>query len=275
MIELCDALGLSVEALGAGLNRCFEEYVIPINFTPLLVSMMLRTDAVDLAHTVVAMDQGEVAGMLLVCRRGKRMRIGAMGVAKPHRSTGVGGQLIAKALAAAKERGDETAVLEAIEHNTRAIAFYERHGFKTRFRLISGQISLTAGEAADDLVEIAIDELAVRVLDRCDGASSWVVSGGEVAQLALPALAYDSEGLGVAVHPLGDDSLLCRGIALSDKDNERKLGNLLAGLGKLHPGRHFKVPPFYPEPEFGVLFDAVGMERESLSQVQMEQDLRS
>ncbi len=50
-------------------------------------------------------------------------------VGAPYRGVGVGSALLGAALAWAADAGFSKVVLSAFPHNTRAIAFYERHGF--------------------------------------------------------------------------------------------------------------------------------------------------
>jgi len=52
-----------------------------------------------------------------------------MSVGAPYRGVGVGSALLQAALAWAAGAGFSRVVLSAFPHNTRAIAFYERHGF--------------------------------------------------------------------------------------------------------------------------------------------------
>ncbi len=52
-----------------------------------------------------------------------------MSVGAPYRGVGVGSALLKAALAWAADAGFSKVVLSAFPHNTRAIAFYERHGF--------------------------------------------------------------------------------------------------------------------------------------------------
>lgn len=55
--------------------------------------------------------------------------IGRMAVRKPHRGTGIGGQLLQGLMAQARARGDREVVLSAQTH---AAPFYLRHGFVPR-----------------------------------------------------------------------------------------------------------------------------------------------
>jgi predicted GNAT family N-acyltransferase len=67
---------------------------------------------------------GEAIGVARLTPQG---RVGRMAVAKTWRRLGVGGALLAAAVAAARARGLTKVVLAAQRH---AIPFYERHGFR-------------------------------------------------------------------------------------------------------------------------------------------------
>ena len=273
MIEFQSASRISAEQLSELMTHCFEDYVIPIQFTPQLAAFLLRVEAVDLLNTVVAFEGETVAGILMVTRREKLMRVGAMAVAKAYRGRGFGHEMMALALAAAKERGETHAVLEAIESNTRAIAFYEDFGFRKRFRLISAEYPLDLDGPSGPLEEASLAQLAVRLLSRGDGAWSWDMSPGSTMQFALPIVGYQHEGMMVAVQPAGANNLLCRAMALSGDDDVMKLSRLLRGLAHLHPRKCFKIPPYFPEPEFREVLLGAGFTLGSLTQVQMERRL--
>jgi len=59
-----------------------------------------------------------------------------MSVAAPYRGLGVGSALLEETLAWAGAAGFAKVVLSAFPHNTRAIAFYERHGFTLEGRRV-------------------------------------------------------------------------------------------------------------------------------------------
>lgn len=272
MIEFKDATVFSPAEFGNHLNHCFEDYVVPIQFSTALVAFLLRVEAVDLLNTIVAMDGAEVAGILMVTRRGDVMRIGAMAVAKSHRGQGLGRRMMIGALEGGRGRGERLAVLEAVEHNARAISFYQGCGFQIRHRLISGEYRLAMGGGAA-LNPAPFSRIATQLLQRGEGAWTWDMSPGSVMQLGMPAVGYEKDGLLMAVQPVGEDILACRAMALSGFEDRAKLTSMLQDLSGPHPGKVLKVPPYFPEPEFGDLLQDVGFDITGLSQVQMEQPL--
>ena len=86
MIEFQSASRISAEQLSELMTHCFEDYVIPIQFTPQLAAFLLRVEAVDLLNTVVAFEGETVAGILMVTRREKLMRAPASMRSRSQRS---------------------------------------------------------------------------------------------------------------------------------------------------------------------------------------------
>lgn len=271
MVEYRNAAFFSLEDLSTAFTRCFEGYVIPVAMTLEVLAGMMRVDAIDLAKTLVAVEGGEIIGMLMVCRRGKTMRIGAMAVAVSHRNQGLGGELMAQGLSQARERGETKVVLEVIESNTKAREFYERNGFKVVHRLISGATTLKSGASAGKVKEIGFDEMAARPFFRTKDSAAWQMSAASVSQMALPVVAYDFDGFAAAVVPRGTDKLLCFSLAPSGEDDAAKFQGLLDGLGARYPDTNFLALPTFPEPTFQTLFEAASLASMGISQFLMEQ----
>lgn len=268
-----DATRFSPETLADELNRCFEDYVVPIKFTAPLVAFLIRVQGFDLVNTLIAKEGQEVAGILVVTRRGDTMRVGGMAVAKAYRGRGLGHELMVRALLAAAERGEHRVILEAVEHNVRAIAFYESCGFRVRHRLISAETQLGAPGMSSSIRPMPFSRLAMLLINRGEEAWSWDMSPGSVLQFGFPIVAFEVRGLGVAVHPVGEDILLCRSMVLSGEDDGAKLLEMLNGLAKHFPNRTFKMLGYFPEPEFQEVFVQANIQIGSLSQVQMERFL--
>lgn len=115
--------------------------------------------------------------------------------------------------------------------------------------------------------------LAMLLINRGEEAWSWDMSPGSVLQFGFPIVAFEVRGLGVAVHPVGEDILLCRSMVLSGEDDGAKLLEMLNGLAKHFPNRTFKMLGYFPEPEFQEVFVQANIQIGSLSQVQMERFL--
>lgn len=270
MVEFRDGLGFSLAELAAAMTQCFAGYVVPMTVSPTALASLLRVDSVDLAETIVATDDGHVVGIVLTCRRGDVSRIGAMAVSHDRRRTGLGTSLMMHALDAAKARGDRKVVLEAIESNVRAIAFYARFGFTARFRLVAFSCPILGETTAISLFQSDVEELALATSVHGESASSWKTAAASIYQLASPVRVYAAGNLIAAISAQGDDRLILHGMSMPAQDVPRDLQALLAGLGSLFPNRTLHVPPFFPEPEFGSALRACGFAEGAVHQVQME-----
>jgi len=84
------------------------------------------------ASLIVAEEGGKFAGYVLVLYppRSKLARLYSIAVAPHIGGRGVGPQLLAAAEAMARRRGRRAMRLEVHEHNTRAIARYEKSGYR-------------------------------------------------------------------------------------------------------------------------------------------------
>ncbi|MDX3192482.1 GNAT family N-acetyltransferase [Streptomyces sp. MN03-5084-2B] len=82
----------------------------------------------DAAHTQVITVDGHDAGALTVLDGGTEVVLGLIEVDPEYQGRGVGGHVVRTLVADAASRGQDV-VLEVLEVNTRAKAFYERLGF--------------------------------------------------------------------------------------------------------------------------------------------------
>ncbi|MEY4580703.1 MAG: hypothetical protein RL701_5406, partial [Pseudomonadota bacterium] len=90
--------------------------------------VILRNDG----HTLTALDEGAVAGVTALLRRGPdHFELGRMAVAAAYRERGVGYALGLEALTKAKQRGATHVSLVSNTKLTAAIALYRKLGFLT------------------------------------------------------------------------------------------------------------------------------------------------
>lgn len=119
-----------MERGAAALNRVFEGYVVPIQFST--AQFALHVEANDIApdaSPILLDDDGEIVAAGTLAIRGDCGWIGGFGVAPPFRGRGHATRLLADLLQIARERGLATVALEVLEQNEAAIRTYERGGF--------------------------------------------------------------------------------------------------------------------------------------------------
>ena len=264
-------LTLSIEDLAAGLTSCFEGYIVPAHFTAPLVAAMIRAESVDLAASLVALDEGQVMAAALVARRGKVARVAAMGVATVARRQGLGRQILIQAIDEARIRGETKMILEVIEQNPAAIALYEGLGFVKQHRLLGFNISLTTELLlGPELEDIEPADVAEVVRARGPLAASWSMSATTVTNMALPTRAIRFGDVYAVVGPPVENTVGCRSMGFVGGPDSKKAKGMLEALAARFPDHQFRMPAFFPEHEFSETMTGAGMEIDSISQFQME-----
>ena len=84
----------------------------------------------DTRHYLVAVDGDEVVGYAGLCDYPDEAFVQTIAVAKPAQGSGLGAQLLQALLDEAARRGQQRVLLEVRADNHRAIALYERFGFR-------------------------------------------------------------------------------------------------------------------------------------------------
>ncbi|RJP52241.1 MAG: GNAT family N-acetyltransferase [Anaerolineaceae bacterium] len=262
-----------IPALADLMTRSFEGYFVPVNITEAAMHTMLRHDGIDLTASRVLMKDDQPIGLALIARRGWTSRLAAMGLTSNARNGGVGTWAMEQLIEEAKSRGEKEMVLEVIEQNTAGVKLYEKVGFKKIRRLVGYKLENPQSDAAHNLEEIDIRDLARQVTYHGMKDLPWQLSGATIMQYTPPARAYrlndayclisNPDAADVAIHSVLVKAR-SRGAGLS--------GVLMRALFAKFPGKVWHVSPIYPE-EMGFIFEHVGMERETISQWQMSRAL--
>ena len=268
MIEFRNLTSYSLDQLSDIFNRCFEGYVIPMTMTPKVASYLVGFWTVDFVSSIVAVEDEVVAGLLLITRRGAVTRVGAMAIAPDYRSKGLGAQMMTQAISKAKERGSNRIELEAIEHNVRAIAFYERFGYKIEHRILGFTKEPAEYNHEPRFVEISFERLASLLLRDPQTIYSWETSPASALQFGVPYRAYELEGMGIAFAVSGDTAVI-RALAISGVNDIAKLICIVEDIQALHPNTKLMFPPVFPEPTYRELLVGARFEISELSQIQM------
>lgn len=293
-VTLDNALDLSINRLAEAMTHCFEGYIVPAQFTGPLEASMIRLDGVDLASSIIARNGADIVGTALIARRGKRSRIAAMAVAKAARRQGVGVLMLEKAIAAAKERGEEQIILEVIEQNPAAIALYEKVGFEIQHRLIGFEGYLRKKEeelqpaligapaaktvrrsrvAAAILKDCSFSDVAAALRARGFLASSWSMAPATIEQLSNPTRAVKCGEVFAVLGVPSDEVIACRCLAFAKAPSREAVRIWIDAMANAYNGKKLYIPAFFPEPEYKAAFEGSGLEVGGISQFQMALDL--
>lgn len=148
-------------------NEGFHDYFVPVKldkkaFLNRLVKEDLATDA-----SFVFEKNGELQGVLLNGFRKRKGELiawnGGTAVVQAARGTGIAKQLMEATLELYKNKGVHSATLEVIQHNTGAIALYEKFGYTIRDELILFD-GIVSEEETTDLASLHVVSIRPELL---------------------------------------------------------------------------------------------------------------
>ena len=274
-LSLKPANEFTIPQLADLMTRSFEGYFVPVHITDIILLTMLRRDGVDLTSSRVIMKEGEPSGLALIARRGWTSRLAAMGIVSTARNGGTGTWAMEQLIAEAQTRGEKEMLLEVIEQNTAGVKLYEKVGFTKVRRLIgykleNPQVTEDGGaNAQDELQEIDIRELARVVAYHGLTNLPWQLSGTTIANHTPPSRAYRlNDAYCLISNPEATDVSISSVLVKARSRGAGLSAVLMRALFARFPNKVWHVSPIFPE-EMGVIFEQVGMTRETLSQWQM------
>ena len=277
--EIVPASHYSVPDLVKLLNRGFEGYFIPIQFTSDMFSNMLRKDGIDIADSRVLVADEQACGIALIaCRRTfHTSRLAAMGIAKETRGKGAGSWFMKKLIDEACERGDREMVLEVIEQNEPAIQLYQNSGFEPVRRLVGyshrEKDTEGTGNNEDDLYKIDLREMGSLISQYGLPDLPWQLSGESIMQINPAPEAFRQGQAYIVISNPNAEHIVIWSLLVEPEVRGKGLGTqMLKCVIAHHPGKIWHVPAIYPD-EMGNVFERAGFEKETLSQWQMKATL--
>lgn len=137
------ATSLSLEELAAAFNVAFGGYFYPQQLNGAKLARRVRLEQIDLAHSLLAYQGEEFAGLALLGIRGQHGWCGGFGIVPEHRGHGCAGELMSAFVAEARGCGLTRLSLEVLTRNTPAIRLYQNAGMQvTRDLLILERASI-------------------------------------------------------------------------------------------------------------------------------------
>lgn len=273
---LVPASNYALQELVKLLNRGFEEYFIPIQFTADMFSNMLRKDGIDLADSRVLVVDEEACGIALIaCRPALHTsRLAAMGIAKETRGKGAGSWFMQRLIDEACARGDREMVLEVIEQNNPAVKLYRNCGFEPVRRLVGflhkGRSADGKENEIDDLYPMDLHEMGGLIARHGLPELPWQLSAESITQMNPPPHAYGSGKAYIVIsNPEAEHIVIWSLLVAPEARGKGRGTKILQRLIAHYPEKIWHVPALYPE-EMGNVFVRAGFERETLSQWQMK-----
>ena len=117
----------------AAVHRLDQECFPPgIAYSKMMLRYFLKLSSAD---GIVAEDAGKIAGFILTEENPPLAHILTLDVAQTHRRKGVGSALLGESERNLAARGVRTILLETAIDNESAVAFWQRHGYRTEATL--------------------------------------------------------------------------------------------------------------------------------------------
>ncbi len=268
-LSLKPANEFTIPQLADLMTRGFEGYFVPIHITDTILLTMLRRDGIDLTSSRVILKEDEPSGLALIARRGWTSRLAAMGIVSTARNGGTGTWAMQQLIAEAQARGEKEMLLEVIEQNTAGVKLYEKVGFTKIRRLVGYKLENPPVESEEELEEIDILDLARQVTHHGLKDLPWQLSGTTIANHTPPSRAYRlNDAYCLISNPEATDVSISSVLVKARSRGAGLSAVLMRALFARFPNKVWHVSPIFPE-EMGVIFEQVGMTRETLSQWQM------
>jgi len=263
------AAELAYPELAVLFERAFAGYVVPVRATPGAMETRNRIEHVDLLASLVALDDSEPVALALVARRGRKSRIAAMGVVTEARGAGVGRALVSRLIEDARDRRDDSLVLECIASNERALRLYRRAGFVGTRRLVGWRAGALEA-AVQPVVEIDPTELGRLLARSDDGTLPWQLAPETLVGLTAPMRGWTIDGTAFAVGSALDREISIR--AVFTRPDRRRGGNaarLVRGLAAMFAPLRLAMAPLAPEGLGAELAGHLGLAPHELAQVEL------
>lgn len=259
------------------LTRSFEGYLLGrVNISAGAYESRFRAEDLDPFASRVYLLSGELAGILLVTRRGWTSRIAGMGVVPKMRGRGLGRRIMQGAIRDARKRGDRSILLETFEQNAAAVRLYAGLGFSVRRKLYGySRKARTQPQTPDTISELDPLDFARVVVREGEPDLPWMLAAETISSAAPPARAYhlDHHAYALVCNPEAE-ALTLRSLIVPRKDRRQGWGmRLLRALYAAFPARDWEIPAIVPESSAHEFLTELDWKREPLNQLEMSLDL--
>ena len=251
------------------LNQGFSDYFVPIEFDYAGFNRMLRMESIDAALSRVVFKQDECVGVGLVAHRGWSSRLGGMAIIPTARSSGIGKWLLNQIMEDVKNLGYQRMELEVILGNDPAIHLYQKAGFQTIRRLLGFKGVNPVGES-HTLEKTDIREIAKQVAANGFPKLPWQVSSENLSQFGPPSHGFELDSAWIVISSPDKPVIQIQSLIVEPAMRGKgRASRLLRAMFDRYPEKTWQVPAIFPE-EMGPVFEFVGFEPQTLSQLHME-----
>ncbi len=255
-------------------NRAFADYVAGWKkLDAASLTSFLCHQGIDLFYSRFLRTAAGLVGLGYINRTGDISRLATLAVEPSARGTGGAAHLLQHLCAEARQRGEPAMVLEVIQQNPRAYAFYLRAGFRALGRLEGWRLPSAANLPANGAAveEISIMEAINSHAAICYPELPWSISGFAIAKVAGVHAYRHGDTSVVLSNPAVDGPIRVHGIFSAIENWPARRQALAATLQRFSEREFFAVPVF-PEVFGAELFAPLGFTREKLTQSLMRRD---
>lgn len=206
-----------------------------------------RADHLALTSSFAAVaSDGQLHGVVLAARRGRRTHISALAVAPAQQRRGVGQALVSLVLSAARERGDSSVITEVVVTNTPAVQLFEGLGFVPGRRLRGYVLSPEGPGRPNDspIDEIDIERSAAAVAMWGDPNLPWYLHAATAFGCVAPASAFAISDSACCIVSMRAGTLVLRAVVVPpDKRRHGHASRLLDAVISANSPAAVMVPP--------------------------------
>ena len=271
------AFDVSLTEQAQAFSLAFSDYVTgPVRLDAEAMARFVSGHGVDLWHSRLVMQAGEIVGFGYINRTGEVSRLAAMGVVPAVRDQGVGQELLRKLIEESRSRRDRLMVLEVFEQNPPALALYRKFGFHEVRRLLGWSRNGGGSVEAAPLEEVSVLEAGQHASVFEYPSIPWQVSLHAAAKLPPGVRVFCLGNSVVFMTNPEDDPITIRMLHQARRGQPSgppdwtELRRVIESLVSKFKNRRWSAPAIFPE-EFGTeVFQPLGFTREPLNQFQME-----
>ncbi len=131
------ATDYSLAQLADLVTAAFHGYAQPVNETPARLARLVRTQGLDLAHSLVIRHNGQLVGVSFLGLRNTRAWVSAFGIVPAFRGRGLAKRLMERIIEQARTLGVHDLRLEVLVGNVAARRVYQHSGFRAQRDLVT------------------------------------------------------------------------------------------------------------------------------------------
>ncbi|PJJ60187.1 GNAT family N-acetyltransferase [Hymenobacter chitinivorans] len=252
------------------MNRSFEEYFVPLVFTPETFERRFRSEHLDAQASKLWFAGEELVGLVLIARRGYTSRVAAMGLVIDARGKGYGKQMLQAALDEARARHDRSMLLEVFVPNERARRLYERLGFRNTRELFTFRREPQPVEVAAQLTEVDPRQVAYLVAREAAENLPWMFAAESLMAASAPTRAFSLDDKAFVILRPEAERTLVQTVIVPKAHRRQGWGRrLLQAVETAFPGPPLTMPMVTQGPGYDFLW-AAGWEPLELALFEME-----